>query len=102
MIITLYRVDEKERIHYYSIHDRQISLFDECLLTTTYFIDSGKARESTKAFASRSVMDAYIRKLYKQKQDVGYKYLYGFNRFKKTDLGSYFDNEEELQVISAR
>lgn len=90
MLITFYRSSGEDEPHFYSIHDRQPSLFGEYAFTVIWGRALRKGREKVYTFSSRDELDEKLRELISTRIDEGYRVLY-----------SYFRNNEYQQLRSA-
>ncbi len=90
MLITFYRSDSSDEPHFYSIHDRQPSLFGEHAFTVIWGRALRKGREKVYTFTSRDELDEKLRELISIRIREGYRVLY-----------SYFRKDEYQQIRSA-
>jgi predicted DNA-binding WGR domain protein len=80
MMITLYKTDPKERIHYYSINDRQGHLFSSHTFTVNWGPALTAGREKVYSFESRAEMDRKLQLLIRERIRNGYRVLYTYFR----------------------
>jgi predicted DNA-binding WGR domain protein len=80
MMITLYRIDEHERIRYYSISDRQGDLFSSYTFTVSWGLAVSAGQERVYAFDSQEEMDGKLREFIARRLKSGYRVLYTFFR----------------------
>ena len=79
-MITLYRTDQHDRIHYYSINDRQGHLFSPYSFTVNWGPALTAGRERFYVFESRRAMDRKLQELIQARIADGYRVLYSFFR----------------------
>ncbi len=80
MMITLYKTDQHDRIHYYSINDRQGHLFSPYSFTVNWGPAMTAGREKVHVFESRRAMDRKLQELIQSRVDAGYRVLYSYFR----------------------
>ncbi|HOV37156.1 MAG TPA: hypothetical protein PLG79_00405 [Spirochaetales bacterium] len=80
MMLTFYRKDKEGATYYYTIHDRQGSLFTEYTLTTTWGRNLGKSREKIYTFHTRQELDVKLREIIEINLKRGYRVLYSYFR----------------------
>jgi predicted DNA-binding WGR domain protein len=80
MMIVMFKKDSKNRLHYYTMHDRQLNLLAQYALTAVWSTDEGEGREKVRYFESRLKMDRKVRELFGAKARKGYRILYRFDR----------------------
>ena len=80
MMITFYKTDPRNRIHYYSINDRQGHLFSSHTFTVTWGAALTAGREKVYAFDSRAAMDRKLQALIRSRIRDGYRVLYTYFR----------------------
>jgi predicted DNA-binding WGR domain protein len=90
MLITFYRSDSVDEPHFYSIHDRQPSLFGEYAFTVIWGRALRRGREKVYTFTSQEELDEKLRELVGIRIREGYRVLY-----------SYFRKNEYKQIRSA-
>ncbi|MFP4484627.1 MAG: WGR domain-containing protein [Spirochaetaceae bacterium] len=90
MLITFYRSDSSDEVHFYSIHDRQPSLFGDHAFTVIWGRALRRGREKVYTFSTREELDDKLRELISTRIREGYRVLY-----------SYFRKGEYQQIRSA-
>lgn len=80
MTITFIRQKDQGQSYYYSLHDRQKSLFADFILVAIWGKEIAKGREKVYTFKTQKEMDIKVRKIFKQRIQQGYKVLYSFAR----------------------
>jgi len=80
MLITFYRSDAGNEPYFYSIHDRQRSLFGEHAFTVIWGRALRKGREKVYSFDTQEELDAKLRELIAARVDEGYRVLYSYFR----------------------
>ena len=80
MMITLYKTDRQDRIHYYSINDRQGHLFSPYSFTVNWGAALTAGREKVHVFETRRAMDRKLQELIQARIADGYRVLYSFFR----------------------
>jgi predicted DNA-binding WGR domain protein len=80
MLITFYRSDADDEPYFYSIHDRQPSLFGEYAFTVIWGRALRKGREKVYSFESREELDDKLRELVRRRIEEGYRVLYSYFR----------------------
>jgi predicted DNA-binding WGR domain protein len=80
MMITLYKTDRTDRIHYYSVNDWQCHLFSPYTLTVNWGLALTAGREKVYVFETRRAMDAKLQELLQTRIRGGYRVLYSFFR----------------------
>ena len=79
-MITLYKTDHQDRIHYYSINDRQGHLFTPHTFTVNWGVALTAGRERVYAFEGRAEMDSRLQELIRSRIRSGYRVLYTYFR----------------------
>lgn len=79
-MITLYKTDRNDRIHYYSINDRQGHLFSSYTFTVNWGPVLTAGREKVHVFESRREMDQKLQELIQSRITDGYRVLYSYFR----------------------
>ncbi len=80
MMITFYKPGTSGSCFYYTVHDRQGSLFTSYSLTVIWGRALDRGKEKVYAFENRAEIDAKIRDLIRQRIRKGYKVLYSYFR----------------------
>jgi predicted DNA-binding WGR domain protein len=80
MMITLYRIDNRERLHYYCISNRQHNMFSPYTFTVSSGVALTRGTEKHYVFSTRKELDAALRSRIRRKMRNGYKVLYTFFR----------------------
>ncbi|WP_455382278.1 hypothetical protein [Salinispira pacifica] len=80
MFITLYRVGKHERVHYYTIHNRQGNLFTPYSLTVSWGTSMDGGRERLIILETRRALDEQVRRLIRHRLRQGYRVLYSYFR----------------------
>jgi predicted DNA-binding WGR domain protein len=83
MMITLYKTDRKDRIHFYSINDRQGHLFSQYTFTANWGSDLSRGREKVYVFDNQGDMDRKLQSVIQARIDKGYRVLYSYFRDKE-------------------
>ncbi len=91
MFITLYRVGKRDRVHYYTIHNRQGNLFTPWSLTISWGPSMETGRERLVIMETRAEFDQQVRRLLARRFKEGYQVLY-----------SYFRQDERRYLRSPR
>jgi hypothetical protein len=99
MMITLFKKDRREKLHYYTIHDRQLTLVSRYALTISSSVEKGGGREKILYFETRREMDRKIRQLFATKIKSGYALLYKFER--KDPVDSLFSETGRIEKAQA-
>lgn len=82
-MITLYKADQKDRLHFYSINDRQGHLFSPYTFTVNWGPDLSRGREKVHIFETRREMDNKLQELVQSRIAKGYRVLYSYFRDKE-------------------
>ncbi|WP_052078406.1 hypothetical protein [Spirochaeta lutea] len=77
MLITLYKYDRRGRIWYYTLDDRQQSLFGQHTITVSWGMDLFSGTQKQYSFDTLEERDKKIREIIKQKSRT-YKVLYSY------------------------
>ncbi|MCX7788975.1 MAG: hypothetical protein N2442_14895 [Spirochaetes bacterium] len=80
MMVTLYRKDNQGHAFYYTIHDRQGSLFAPFTLTVMWGRRLDRSREKIFTFATHQEMNRKVRWILDKKIRDGYRVLYSYFR----------------------
>ena len=83
MMITFYKQQDTGGIRYYSIHDRQGSLFSSLGFTAVWGEFPNAGREKVYTFSDRLSMDSKLQEIFRHRIRDGYKVLYSFSRKKR-------------------
>lgn len=85
MMVTLYKKDHQGQPYYYTIHDRQGSLFAPFTLTILWGKKLDRPREKVLTFTSEEEMNRKIRVILDKKFREGYLVLYSYFRPDEAD-----------------
>jgi hypothetical protein len=106
MTITFYKYTSSKSSRFYSLHDRQGSLFHEYTFTAVWGSDFCSTREKVYTFDSSKEMQKKLRSIFKRKIKDGFKVLYKFSKreeynsvFQQLDLGSFDPRSKDSQAI---
>lgn len=80
MFITLYRIGKHDRVHYYTIHNRQGNLFTPYSLTLSWGPSMESGHERLVILETRSDFDQQVRRLLARRFKEGYRVLYSYFR----------------------
>jgi predicted DNA-binding WGR domain protein len=80
MMVTLYKKDRQGQPYYYTVHDRQGSLFAPFTLTIMWGKKLDRPREKVLTFTSEEEMNRKIRVILDKKLREGYRVLYSYFR----------------------
>ncbi|MFQ3621445.1 MAG: hypothetical protein SNJ78_10950 [Spirochaetales bacterium] len=83
MMLTLYKKDKRGNTYFYTLHDRQGSLFAPFTLTVTWGNSLQKSTERVYTFQTHQEMNKKIREIIDGKIQKGYSVLYSY--FRPTD-----------------
>jgi predicted DNA-binding WGR domain protein len=93
MLVTLYKTDSAGSLHYYSVHNRQGSLFTNYTLTVSWGSAPSAGREKLFLFESKPEQDEKLRELVQRKLAEGYRVLYSYFRNSEYEtLGKAFQS----------
>jgi len=84
-MVTLYKRDNHGQTYYYTLHDRQGSLFATYMLTVMWGRKLERSREKIFTFASHQEMNRKIRGILDKKFREGYRVLYSYFRSEDAD-----------------
>ena len=96
MLVTLYKEDLSDRLHYYAIDDRQGHLFAPHSFSVTWGSSLRMGNERHYTFDTRAEMDKQLRKLIRTRIREGYRVLYSYFRAEE-----YADLKPELRRAAA-
>ncbi len=77
-MVTLYKLDARNRARYVTIHTRQPSLFGDHIVTVRHGMVSGTGTDRNYTYESREEMDRALRRLLKRKARQGYRVIYRY------------------------
>lgn len=80
MMVTLYKKNSEGQPFYYTLHDRQSSLFASFTLTILWGRKLDRPREKVITFTSHQEMNRKIRSILDKKMQEGYRVLYSYFR----------------------
>ena len=80
MIITLFAQSKTGLLHYYTLHDRQLSLGQPYALTAAWRAENARERERLYVFSSARERDGKLKTLFRSSLRRGYRLLYSFDR----------------------
>lgn len=78
MMVTLYKKDHQGQPYYYTVHDRQGSLFAPFTLTITWGKKLGQPRETIITSTTHEEMNQKIHVILDKKLREGYRVLYSY------------------------
>ena len=79
-MVTLFKKNHQGQLYYYTIHDRQGSLFAPFTLTIMWGKKLDRPREKVLTFTSYEEMNRNIRVILDKKFREGYRVLYSYFR----------------------
>ena len=79
-MITFYKPSDAGVVRYYSVHDRQGSLFLTHGFTAVWGSFPKAGRERVYTFEDRESMDRKLREIFRRRVRDGYRVLYSFSR----------------------
>lgn len=100
MLVTLYKTDEKNRVHYYSIDDRQGNLFTRFHVCVTWGTNPQGGRVKHHELKNQEEKDALIRSLIRKKLKLGYKVLYTYFRDGVGETSESSQNPSQLYGLA--
>lgn len=80
MTITFYKNSSEGETRYYTIHDRQGSLFNLYCVTALWGGSTQSGRERVYSFSTEEERDRKVKEICRNKIRAGYKVLYSFSR----------------------
>lgn len=80
MMVTLYKKHHQGQPYYYTVHDRQGSLFAPFTLTIMWGKKLDRPREKVITFTTHEEMNLKIRVILDKKLREGYRVLYSYFR----------------------
>jgi len=96
MTITFYK-QQSGFTRYYTMHDRQGSLFSPYTFTAVWGRVLERGREKVYTFDSRETMDKKLRELMRKRISSGYRVLYSFSR--SSEYKEIFKTAVEIKAV---